>query len=168
MSRRGICISTSVCDSVRDWEWGESMASLMGGFLGQFKTKNARGLFWQPKGKIRQVILRGASKRAYTFEVFAPNAARSLWETGAVYGYARAVADKGGCGYAISYVGRTANMAQQDSEHARLQHFAGYDIDTLLVLRIEQEAIRADVEGDLRALYQPLLNDLLRSGTDAS
>jgi hypothetical protein len=144
------------------------MASLMGGFFGQFKTASGRGPFWQPKGKARRVILRGASKRAYAFEIFAPNDVRALWQTAAVYAYARAVAEGDGCGYTISYVGRTANMAQQDAEHARLQHFAGYAIDTLLLLRIEQEAIRADVESDLRALYHPLLNDLLRSDTAAS
>jgi hypothetical protein len=140
------------------------MASLMGGLLGQFKTANGRGLFGGQKGKRGRVTLRGASKRAYAFEVFAPGRVRSLWETGAVYGYGRAVASAdGGKAFEISFIGRTANMSQQDALHARLKHFVGYGIDTLLVLRIEQETIRADVEHDLRTLYNPLLNDLLRS-----
>jgi hypothetical protein len=143
------------------------MASLMGGLLGQFKTANGRRLFGQPRSKAGRVTLRGASKRAYAFEVFAPNAVQSLWETCAVYGYARAVADKGGSGFEIIYIGRTANMGQEDAEHARLKHFVGYGVDALLVLRIEQETIRVEVEHDLRALHNPLLNDLLRSGQSA-
>jgi len=160
------------------------MASVVGGLLGQLKPFGRRGLFAASKArlgkaKLGQTVLRGASKRAYSFEVYRREAAASLWEVGAVYGYARQVTaeepsatgrDAAGAGFAIGYVGRTGNMASQDAEHERLGHFVGHAFDALLILRVEEEAIRRDLEQDLIALYDPALNELLRGyqGAEAS
>jgi hypothetical protein len=147
------------------------MASLVGGLLGQLKPFNRRGLFASAKTKTGQAVLRGASKRAYAFEVYRREAAASLWEVGAVYCYARRIAaddpaaagrDSSGAGLRPGYIGRTGNMGRQDAEHERLRHFVGHDFDTLLILRIEEEPIRRDIERDLIARFDPVLNELLR------
>jgi hypothetical protein len=147
------------------------MASLVQGLFGHRSWGAARGLL-KPRRKAGRAILRGLSKRAYSFEVHDRDAVAALSETAAVYIYARAVAgtpggaagkDSGAGGLEFGYIGRTTNMAWQDGEHARLSHFAGHAFDVVLVLPIEEEPIRADIERDLIALYRPALNDLLRS-----
>lgn len=155
---------------------GSAMASVMGGLLGQLKPFGGRSLFVSSKtklgkAKLGQTLLRGASKRAYTFEVYRCEAAAWLWEVGGVYCYARGVTaeepsatgrDAAGAGFDIGYVGRTGNVASQDAEHDRLGHLVGHAFDTLLILRIEEETIRRDFEQDLIARYDPPLNELLR------
>jgi hypothetical protein len=118
------------------------------------------------KGKT-DVVLRGQSKRAYSFEVYATDAVAALEDTPAVYIYARrvpagsSVASAGG-GFNVGYVGRTENMSAQDAEHERLGHFAGHGFDVVLILRIAQDVIRRDIEQDLIDAFSPVLNDLLR------
>jgi hypothetical protein len=147
------------------------MTSVVGGLLGQLKPFGGRGLFASSKAKLGQTVLRGASKRAYAFEIYRREAAASLRDVGAVYCYARKLAAEeplatgrgpAGAGFAIGYIGRTGNMARQDAEHDRLGHLVGHAFDALLILRIEEEAIRRDLEQDLIALYDPALNELLR------
>ncbi len=142
-----------------------------GGLLAQLRPfSGGRRLFASSKAKLGQTMLRGASKRAYAFEVYGCAAAAGLREVGGVYCYARRIeADAAvpggrdnGTSFDIGYVGRTADMANQAAEHERLAHFVGHSLDTLLVLRIAEEAIRHDFEQDLIARHNPVLNDLLR------
>jgi hypothetical protein len=60
------------------------------------------------------------------------------------------------------YIGSTANLAGREAEHDRHGHFIGFAFDVVLVLRLDQEKIRIDIEGDLIELYRPVLNELLR------
>jgi hypothetical protein len=147
------------------------MASLVGGLLGQLKPGSARGLFGGGKKKPGQATLRGMSKRAYLFEVFRREAIPDLGEIGAVYFYARTAPpdaasslprDAGGTAYEPGYIGSTAELARREAEHDRHGHFIGFAFDVVLVLRLEQETIRTDIEADLIGLYRPVLNELLR------
>ena len=79
-----------------------------------------------------EVVLRGRSKRAYSFEIHACDAAAGLEDVPAVYIYARSVpagssmASAGranGAGLNVGYVGRTDNMGRQAAEHERLAAF---------------------------------------------
>jgi hypothetical protein len=147
------------------------MASLVGGLLGQLKPGSARGLFGGGKQKPAQATLRGMSKRAYLFEVFRREAIPDLGEIGAVYVHARTAApdatstlprDANGTAYEPGYIGSTADLARREAEHDRHGHFIGFAFDVVLVLRLEQEKMRADIEADLIGLYRPVLNELLR------
>jgi hypothetical protein len=136
----------------------------MGGLLRALKTGTVRGLFGAgrngTKGPKQLATLRGASNRAYAFEIYAREGVPALWEEAAVYCYASPAPERtDAAGYHIGYIGRTSNMARQHGEHERLRHFAGLGLDTVLVLRIAQALIREDVERDLLALYRPPLND---------
>jgi hypothetical protein len=114
-----------------------------------------------------RALLRGKSRRAYSVEVHAREGVCALQRVPAVYCYARALpADHAAPGanpdFAIGYIAQTADMAAQDAEHRRLQHFAGQDFDVVLLVREERELIRADIERDLLQRYDPPLNELLR------
>jgi len=143
------------------------MGSIVSSLFGNRKPAIGRGT--AGKSKTDQVVLRGRSKRAYSFEVHARDAVAALEDTPAVYIYARSVpagsalASAGaGSGLNVGYVGRTENMARQDAEHERLQHFEGHGFDVVLILRIAQDVIRRDIESDLVDAFSPVLNDLLR------
>ena len=145
------------------------MGSIVNSLLGNRKLALGRGA--TGKGKADQVVLRGRSKRAYSFEICARDAIAALDNVPAVYIYARNVpagsslataSDANGVGFNVGYVGRTDNMGRQDAEHERLQHFAGHGLDVVLILRIGQETIRRDIENDLIEAFSPVLNDLLR------
>jgi hypothetical protein len=147
------------------------MASLVGGLLGQLKPGSARGLFGGGKQKPGQASLRGMSKRAYLFEVFRREAIPDLGEVGAVYVHARTAAPDAnatlprgadGTAYEPGYIGSTADLARREAEHDRHGHFIGFAFDVVLVLRLEQEKMRAEIEADLVGLYRPVLNELLR------
>jgi len=147
------------------------MASLVGGLLGQLKPGSGRGLFGGSKVKPTQATLRGSSKRAYIFEVYRREAIPDLGEIGAVYVYARRAApdaastlprDATGMAFEPGYIGSTANLARREAEHDRHGHFIGFAFDVVLILRLDQEKIRSDIEGDLIELYRPVLNELLR------
>jgi len=145
------------------------MGSIVSTLFGNRKLAIERGV--TGKRKADQVVMRGRSKRAYSFEIHARDAVAALDDVPAVYIYARnvpagsslaAASDANGGGFNVGYVGRTDNMGLQDAEHERLQHFAGHGLDVVLILRIEQEAIRRDIERDLIDAFSPVLNDLLR------
>jgi hypothetical protein len=147
------------------------MASLVGGLLGQLKPGSQRGLFGGGRPKPAQATLRGMSRRAYLFEVFRREAIPDLGEIGAVYVYARTAApqpgsalprDANGAAYEPGYIGSTADLARREAEHDRHGHFIGFAFDVVLVLRLEQDMMRADIEADLIGLYRPVLNELLR------
>jgi hypothetical protein len=147
------------------------MASLVGGLLGQLKPGSARGLFGGGKNKPVQATLRGVSKRAYLFEVLRREAIPDLGETGAVYVYARTAApdaaqslprDQVGTAYEPGYIGATADLARREAEHDRHGHFIGFAFDVVLVLRLQHEKMRTEIESDLVELYRPVLNELLR------
>jgi hypothetical protein len=70
--------------------------------------------------------------------------------------------DAGGTAYEPGYIGSTAELARREAEHDRHGHFIGFAFDVVLVLRLEQETIRTDIEADLIGLYRPVLNELLR------
>jgi hypothetical protein len=145
------------------------MASIVGSLFGNRSTTIGRGA--AGKSRSDQVMLRGRSKRAYAFEVHARAAVRALVGVPAVYIYARSVpagssvastGDGNGGGFNVGYIGRTDNMSGQDAEHAQLKHFEGDGFDAVLIMRIEQDVIRRDIERDLVEAFSPLLNDLLR------
>ncbi len=145
------------------------MGSIVSTLFGNRKPAVGRSVTGNRKAD--QVVLRGRSKRAYSFEIYARDAVAALDDAPAVYIYARNVpagsslataSDANGAGFNVGYVGRTDNMGRQDAEHERLQHFAGHGLDVVLILRIEQEAIRRDIESDLIDAFSPVLNDLLR------
>jgi len=147
------------------------MASLVGGLLGQLKPGSGRALFGGAKPKPVQTTLRGSSKRAYLFEVLRREAIPDLGEIGAVYVYARTAApdaalslprDQAGATYEPGYIGATADLARREAEHDRHGHFIGFAFDVVLVLRLQQEKMRTEIEGDLIELYRPVLNELLR------
>jgi hypothetical protein len=147
------------------------MASLVGGLFGQLKPGSGRGLFGGSKPKPAQVTLRGMSKRAYLFEVYRREAIPDLGEIGAVYVHARSTAadaastlprDATGVAFEPGYIGSTAELARREAEHDRHGHFIGFAFDVVLILRLEQDKIRTDIEGDLIELYRPVLNELLR------
>ena len=144
------------------------MSSLVHGLFGR-RGRELPSLRPRLKGNAGRVILRGLSKRAYSFEVLEREAA--LPDMGGVYIYARRIAaesgraagqDASGAGLDVGYIGRTANVAWQDAEHTRLAHFVGHAFDVVLLLAVEQEPIRLDIERDLIALHKPVLNQLLR------
>jgi len=145
-------------------------ASLVYGLAGLRSWAAARGLV-KRKSRAARLVLRGLSRRAYSFQVFARDEVAALAEVGAVYIYARTLPTHpqaaAGNGVEFGYIGRTADLARRDAEHERLAHFAGHGFDTVLVLPIAEEAIRLDIESDLIALYRPLLNDLLRGDQPA-
>ena len=114
--------------------------------------------------KVGKVILHGQSRRAYAFEVHHAQAGDGLSDVPAVYIYARnqGLAAASGSGFSIGFIGRTENMGQRAGEHERLGHFAGHAFDSLLLLRVEHEPIRIDIERDLIEHHRPALNELLR------
>ena len=112
-----------------------------------------------------RALLRGKSRRAYSVEVHARESVPALQRVPAVYCYARSLpADDAAANpdFAIGYIAQTADMAAQDAEHQRLQHFAGQDFDDVLLVREEGGPIRSDIERDLIQRYDPPLNELLR------
>ena len=148
---------------------GAAMASIVSSLFGNRAPAIGRGI--AGKSKSDQVVLRGRSKRAYAFEVHARDAVGALEDVPAVYIYARSVpagssvastGDGNGGGFNVGYVGRTDNMSRQDAEHERLKHFEGHGFDVVLIMRIEQDVIRRDIEADLIEAFSPVLNDLLR------
>jgi hypothetical protein len=144
------------------------MAIVGSELLNHVETQNGVGLL-DRRGEAGQVVLRASSGRAYAFEVHPQEAVSDLAEIGAVYCYARAVPaancaiDFSGAGLEIGYVGKTADLGRQDSEHEARGDFAGYGFDIVLVLRSEEAALRADIKRELVETFSPVLNDLLRS-----
>jgi hypothetical protein len=113
------------------------------------------------------VVLRSQSGRAYSFEVHPQEAVCDMAEVSAVYCYARAVpataVDASGTGLEVGYVGKTGDMGRQDAEHEARGDFAGYGFDIVLILRIDEAPMRAEIKSDLIDTFSPVLNDLLRS-----
>lgn len=143
----------------------------LGAIFGGLRPWQGRGVPAKAGAKDGRTIYRGASGRAYLFEVYPLDDAAALADVEGVYVYARALpsgaapAQNGNRrDFAFGYVGETVDMGHQHAEHDRLRHFAGHGFDTLLVLRIEQPTIRTEVAHDLVEKHRPVLNDLLRSG----
>jgi hypothetical protein len=153
------------------------MGIRVGGLFGQLRPSGARGLLGPARGKPAQTILRGRSRRAFSFEVYPAEMVPELSDFGAVYCYARADAgralapdeDASSAGLQIGFIGHTDSFAERAAEHERLRHFVGHALDVVLVLRLEHESIRIDLARDLIEQHNPVLNDLLRSyqGADA-
>jgi hypothetical protein len=142
------------------------MTILGRGPLDQARAEGGFELFGH-RHETGQVVLRSQSGRAYSFEVHPQEAVCDMAEVSAVYCYARAVpvtsADASGTGLEVGYVGKTGDMGRQDAEHEARGDFAGYGFDIVLVLRIEEAPMRAEIKSDLIETFSPVLNDLLRS-----
>jgi hypothetical protein len=136
--------------------------ALMSALLGQLRPSRGRTASGRKAGRVN---LNGESGRAYAFEVY--DAAGAIDDVAAVYIYARsrsaAEGPTTGGGFDVGFVGRTEAMGQRAQEHERLGHFVGHGFDTLLILRIAHEPIRAAIADDMIAAYRPVLNELLRS-----
>jgi len=123
-----------------------------------------------PAAATAQVVLRTRSKRAYACEVYPREAVSDLIDVAAVYAYVRAVpankssavADASGNGLHIGYIGTTDSMGRQDDLHSAGGHFGGHGFDIVLVHRVADAPIRADIARDLVETFNPVLNDLLR------
>src|SRR5256885_1830416 len=98
------------------------MSSLVHGLFGR-RGRELPSLLPKLKGNAGRVILRGLSKRAYSFEALERETA--LPDIGGVYIYARRIAagaghaagrDANGAGLELGYIGRTANIVLQDAE----------------------------------------------------
>lgn len=115
-------------------------------------------------------IIRGATGRAYDLEALPIARVRGLTETPAVYIYARDLSSRSAHQlghdatiehYALGYIDQTADMSEAAATHEGEQHFRGHDFDVVLLVRIEQAAIRKEIVEDLIAQHRPVLNDLL-------
>ena len=115
-------------------------------------------------------IVRGATGRAYDFEMLPVAQIHTLEGVGAVYIYARnlsanAAHERGVDAtiehYALGYISETAGLGEAAAAHDSAQHFRGHGFDAVLFVRVHQANIREEIARDLIALHRPVLNDLL-------
>jgi hypothetical protein len=152
------------------------MASFVSGLWNQLKPASARSPLLRPAATKTLIILHGATRQSYAFEVHPLEAAACFEEVAAVYVYARDAGpdvarakamDSNSRGVDLGFIGQTGDVAKQAAEHELRSHFVGYAFDLLLVLRIDEEAARAQAAQELIAYYRPVLNDLLGSHKSA-
>mgnify|MGYP000869569810 CR=1 FL=1 len=146
------------------------MASLEG-MLAVLKAGRRRAQTAAPALGEGRNILRGATGRAYHFEVLpVADVQDELAGVGAVYVYARNLSagtdhahgrDATVENYALGYVDQTEDLGAAAAAHEAAASFRGHDLDVVLFVRIEQAIIREEIAGDLVALHRPVLNDLL-------
>lgn len=117
-------------------------------------------------------IIRGTSGRGYDFEAYPLSAAGDFAGVACVYICARNVSattmyamgeDATAKDFSLGYAGSTEDLATAAREHQEAGHFQGFGYDTVLVVRIAQPNIRAEIVEDVISLHRPVLNDLLRS-----
>jgi hypothetical protein len=136
--------------------------ALVSALFGQLRPY--RGYATPGRRRVPQVVLRGKSGRAYTFEVHRAVAEAARSDLPAVYMYVRKVDQAVGGqnpDFAIGFVGHTEAIGARVREHERLGHFVGHGLDALLVLWVEHAPIRTAIAEDMLAAYRPVLNDLL-------
>lgn len=146
------------------------MASLEG-MLAVLKAGRRRGQNARPSLGEGRNILRGATGRAYHFEVLpVRDVQEELAGVAAVYVYARNLSagmahaqgiDATVENYALGYVDQTEDLGAAAAAHDVAATFRGHDLDVVLFVRIEHLMIREEIAGDLIALHRPVLNDLL-------
>jgi len=136
--------------------------ALVSALFGQLRP--SRGYATPGRRRVPQVVLRGKSGRAYTFEVHRTVAEAARGDMPAVYMYVREAHPAVGAqrpDFAVGFVGHTEALGARVREHERLGHFVGHGLDTLLVLWVEHAPIRTAIAEDMLAAHRPVLNDLL-------
>ncbi len=117
-------------------------------------------------------IIRGTSGRAYDFEAHPIASLTDLDDVAAVYIYARDVSagephgrglDATAENYHLGFAGEASDMAAAAARHESRRDFAGFDFDVVLLVRVDNEAIRKEIVEDVISFNRPVLNDLLRS-----
>jgi hypothetical protein len=151
------------------------MASFVSGLWNHLKPASAHNTLLGTTARRTLIILHGATRQSYVFEVHPLEAASSL-DVGAVYVYARDVAgdtsrakaaDSNSRGLDIGYIGDAGDLARQVEEHERRGHFIGHAFDLMLILGVADSAARAQIAHELTAYYRPVLNDLLGGNKSA-
>lgn len=146
------------------------LASLEG-MLAALRASTRRGGGSAPLLRGGRNIFRGATGRAYDFEVLpVADVQGELAGTAAVYMYARNISagrahalglDATIEHYALGYIAQTQDLGAAAAAHEVAGHFRGHDLDVVLFVRVEQAMIREEIAEDLVALHRPVLNDLL-------
>ena len=117
-------------------------------------------------------IIRGQSGRGYDFEAYPIAAVPEFDGVACVYVFARNISaetmhklgeDASADDYSLGFVGETDSLALAATRHETAGHFRGFSFDTVLIARIPQAHIRAEVAEDVALLHRPVLNDLLGS-----
>jgi hypothetical protein len=116
-------------------------------------------------------IIRGQSGRGYDFEAYPADTAVDFDDVACVYIFARNISaetmhklgeDASAKDYSMGFAGETDSLAAAAAEHRDAGDFKGFSFDTVLIARIPQAHIRAEVVEDVAVLHRPVLNDLLR------
>ncbi len=124
------------------------------------------------KDRAGRNIIRGASGRGYDFEAYPLHATEDFAGIACVYIFARNVSantmhamgeDATAKDFSLGYAGNTEDLASAAKEHVQAGHFRGFSYDTVLIVRVDQPNIRAEIVEDVISLHRPVLNDLLRS-----
>lgn len=117
-------------------------------------------------------IIRGQSGRGYDFESYPADMAADLEDIACVYIFARNISadtmhklgeDATAKDFSLGFASETDNLAVAAAAHQQAGHFRGFSFDTVLIARIPQAHIRAEVAEDVIALHTPVVNDLLGS-----
>lgn len=115
-------------------------------------------------------IIRGQSGRGYDFEAYPADLASELDDIACVYMFARNISadtmhklgeDATAKDFSLGFVSETEDLAAATAAHKKAGHFRGFSFDTVLIARIPQAHIRAEVMEDVIALHAPVINDLL-------
>jgi hypothetical protein len=115
-------------------------------------------------------IIRGRSGRGYDFEALPVDVAAELDDVACVYIFARNISadtmhklgeDATAKDFSLGFAGDTDSLAAAAANHQAAGHFRGFSFDTVLIARIPQAHIRAEVMEDVIALHSPVINDLL-------
>ena len=137
--------------------------------LSSLRPRLQRGL--AVKERAGRNIIRGRSGRGYDFESYPVDVAADLEDVACVYLFARNISaetmyrlgeDASASDFSIGFAGETDSLAASVAAHKKAGHFRGFNFDTVLLARIPQAHIRAEVVEDIIALQQPVINDLLR------
>lgn len=115
-------------------------------------------------------IIRGQTGRGYDFEAYPAELAGEFDDVACVYIFARNISadtmhklgeDASAKDFSLGFAGETESLAAAASAHEAAGHFRGFSFDTVLIARIPQAHIRAEVVEDVIALHTPVINDLL-------
>lgn len=101
-----------------------------------------------------EAIFKGVSGRLHRFSTVAPD--RPLPDGPAVYAFARR--SKGGAGWSVVFLSRTANLAQRLSRHELWGEARRLGATHLLIHQRQERDAREAVEADLLAALRPILN----------
>lgn len=136
--------------------------------LSSLRPRLQRGI--AVKERAGRNIIRGQSGRGYDFEAYPAALAQDLDDVACVYMFARNISadtmhklgeDATAKDFSLGFAGQTDNLAASVAAHEQAGHFRGFSFDTVLIARIPQAHIRAEVVEDVIALHTPVINDLL-------